>query len=63
MNRFPANRLQAGPIHLRATLQEAYDTLERTEAEALYVQRRVRGDQRTIYGVLTRQSIEQAYLR
>lgn len=63
MNRFPANRLQAGPIHLRATLQEAYDTLERTEAEALYVQRRVRADQRTIYGVLTRQAIEQAYLR
>lgn len=63
MNRFPANRLQAGPIHLRATLQEAYDTLERTEAEALYVQRRVRGDQRTIYGVLTREAIEQAYLR
>ena len=63
LTRFPAQRLQAGPIHLRATLQEAYDTLERTEAEALYVQRRVRHDERTIYGVLTRDAIEQAYMR
>lgn len=63
LTRFPAQRLQAGPIHLRATLQEAYDTLERTEAEALYVQRRVRHDERTIYGVLTREAIEQAYMR
>ena len=63
MNRFPANRLQAGPIHLRATLQEAYDNLQRTEAEALYVQRGLRADQRTVHGVLTREAIEQAYLR
>lgn len=64
LHKIPAvNRLQAGPIHLRATMQEAFDTLRRTEAEALYVQRRVRGDERTIYGVLTRDAIERAYLR
>ena len=64
LNKIPAaNRLQAGPIHLRATMQEAFETLRRTEAEALYVQRRVRDDERTIYGVLTRDAIERAYLR
>lgn len=64
LHKIPAvNRLQAGPVHLRATMQEAFDTLRRTEAEALYVQRRVRGDERTIYGVLTRDAIERAYLR
>ena len=64
LNKIPAaNRLQAGPIHLRATMQEAFETLRRTEAQALYVQRRVRDDERTIYGVLTRDAIERAYLR
>ncbi len=61
LGRIPAERLQAAPIHLRASLQEAYDALSETGAEALYAERQTRHDQRVIYGILTRQAVDGAY--
>lgn len=59
--RIPGQRIDAVPIALRASLQEAYDRLEQQELDALYVQRLRAGGTDTIYGVLTRNDIESAY--
>lgn len=57
----PGQRLEAAPIPLRASLQEAYDLLDQKEVEALYVQRRGGAKESPIYGVLTQSAIESAY--
>lgn len=59
--RIPGQRIDAVPIALRASLQEAYDRLEQQELDALYVQRLRAGGADTVYGVLTRNDIESAY--
>ena len=59
--KIPAQRLQVAPIHLQATLQEAQETLEKSAAEALYVERMTAPGIRRIYGVLTRDTIASAY--
>jgi len=57
----PARRLQLAPIHLQATLQEALEAMERSGAEAMYVERMIAPGIKRIYGVLTRDQIESAY--
>lgn len=59
--KIPADRRQCAPVHLRASLQEAWETLENSDVEALYVERQTRHDQRATYGILTRKAIEKAY--
>jgi H+/Cl- antiporter ClcA len=57
----PGRRLQLAPVHLQATLQEALEQLERTGAEALYVERMTAPGIKPIFGVLTREQVESAY--
>lgn len=57
----PARRLEARPVHLHDTLQEAREALERTHADALYVRRMTAPGFWRVYGVLTREQIESAY--
>jgi hypothetical protein len=57
----PAKRYQLSSISLLANLQEALEQLEKTGAEALYVERLERNHSRTIQGILTRKQIESAY--
>lgn len=57
----PARRRDLAPIHLRATLQEALETLEHSGAEVLYVQRTTAPLIQRIYGVLTREAVEENY--
>ena len=57
----PGQRADAYPIHVRASLQEAFDQIERNEADALIVER-TGGSNRTItYGVLTRETVYGSY--
>ncbi|MDX1454370.1 MAG: chloride channel protein [Gammaproteobacteria bacterium] len=57
--KLPGRRIECLPVTLQANLQEALDLVTRQEAEGVYVQRR--GGR--LFGVLTRESIEQAYSR
>lgn len=59
--KIPGVRMETVPIAFEATLQEARDLLLRREAQGVYVVRLHLG--RRIYGVLTRESIENAYAR
>lgn len=61
LTKIPGDRRQCVSIDLRASLQEAWDSLEKTGSEALFVERPTRHGQRTTYGVLTRRGIERAY--
>jgi len=57
----PGKRLQVAPIHLRDTLQEALQAIQRGDGEALYVQRMTAPGFYRIYGILTPERIESAY--
>jgi CIC family chloride channel protein len=57
----PAERSQVAAIAISATLQQAWEQLQATEAEALYVQRITAPGIERIYGVLTLNRIESAY--
>ncbi len=59
--KIPGRRLEVAPIHLRDTLQEALETLEKSAAEALYVRRMTAPGIWRTYGILTREQIESAY--
>ncbi|MEJ2308554.1 MAG: chloride channel protein [Gammaproteobacteria bacterium] len=59
----PGRRYDIAPIHLQATLQEALDTLNNSSADALYVQRQTVPGIHRVYGILTRDMIESAYIR
>jgi len=59
--KIPAHRLQVAPAHLRETLQEAWETLQNSPAEALYVRRMTAPGFYKIYGILTQEGIESAY--
>lgn len=61
LGRIPGQRLEAEPIALRASLQEAYDLLDQRKVDALYVRRRRDKQADLVYGVLTRDAIESAY--
>ena len=57
----PATRYEVIAIDLNATLQEARETLDNHQAEALYVHRMNAPAIYKVYGVLTREQIEAAY--
>ncbi len=57
----PGQRREAVPIHIRASLQEAYDQLAKQETEALYVERRGIAGQNVTHGIITNEIIEGAY--
>lgn len=57
----PARRRDLAPIHLQATLQEALDALQTSRTDALYVQRTTAPFIQRIYGVLTREAMEENY--
>lgn len=59
--KIPGLRMETVPIAFEATLQEARDTILRREAQGVYIVR-AHFDQ-PIHGVLTRESIENAYAR
>lgn len=51
---------QIAPINFQATLHEARDILNSTASQALYIQRQNAPNGRRIFGVLTREALEQA---
>ena len=57
----PAKRLQLAPIRQQATLQQAHTVLNESDAEALYVLRSYGIQRDQIYGIVTRQDIEEGY--
>ena len=61
LSELPAQRLQAGEIHMQASLQEAHQVMHETGAKALYVARMTAPGIKRVYGILTPQRIEQAY--
>jgi CIC family chloride channel protein len=58
----PARRLQVAAVPFQATLQEGWELLASTQAEALYVVRDTLTRRPTIFGILSRQDIESNYL-
>ena len=57
----PAARRQTTVIDMRATLQEALDTLHKTKTEALVVTDEASPSSHTIFGIVTREDIEEHY--
>lgn len=57
----PARRRDLAPIHLQATLQEALEALQDSQADVLYVQRTTASFTQHVYGVLTREAVEENY--
>ena len=57
----PGRRLEILSVHIRATLLEAREILDRSSLQALYVQRQTAPGIHHIYGILTREMIESAY--
>ena len=57
----PSQRQQLAPVHLRATLQEAKEIMEKSQAESLYVRRPVAPLVDRIYGIIDREAIEKGY--
>ncbi|WP_373297375.1 chloride channel protein [Salinicola rhizosphaerae] len=59
----PGQRLDLAPVHLEATLSEAYDTLTESGVDALYVEHTTAPMIRRISGIITREAIENYYRR
>ena len=57
----PANRRDVAPVQYQATLEEALDQFDATNAEALYVQRHVAPMIQRVYGVVLKADIESYY--
>ncbi len=57
----PAQRYDAAPIHIQATLQEAVAILDGSKSNMLYVVRIKRTEIETVYGVLTSETINTHY--
>ncbi|SHK01620.1 chloride channel protein, CIC family [Marinobacter antarcticus] len=57
----PANRREIAPVQYQATLEEALNEFETTNAEALYVQRHVAPMILRVYGVVLKSDIESYY--
>jgi hypothetical protein len=57
----PGNRCEAASVHLRATLQEAVQELGRNQVDAVYVERLSAPGIKRVYGILTREGIENTY--
>lgn len=59
--KIPGKRTDAYAIDIRASLQEAFDMINRNETDALVVKRSRHGGRSTTYGVLTREAIDSSY--
>ncbi len=57
----PSKRIQLAPVSIRATLQQALKILDESEAEALYVIKPLSTTADKIFGIVTRQSVEEEY--
>jgi len=57
----PSKRRQLVPISSQATLQQALKILEESDAEALYVIKPLGSSADKIFGIVTRQMVEEAY--
>ena len=57
----PSKRRQLAPVIQQSTLQQALKILDESEAEALYVIRPLGTSADQIFGIVTRQDIEEAY--
>lgn len=57
----PSKRLQMVAVRQQATLQQAYNILNETDAEALYVTRPFSTGEQKLYGIVTRGYIENSY--
>lgn len=57
----PANRRDVAPVQYQATLEEALNEFDTTNAEALYVQRHVAPMIQRVYGVVLKSDIESYY--
>jgi hypothetical protein len=57
----PGMRLDMAPIHLQATLSEAFSRLNDQAVDALYVEHGNRPKQKRISGIITRGAIERYY--
>ncbi|MFL1466471.1 chloride channel protein [Marinobacter sp. DUT-3] len=57
----PANRRDVAPVQYQATLEEALDVFDSTNAEALYVQRHVAPMIQRVYGIVLKSDIESYY--
>ena len=57
----PGVRLELAPIHLQATLSEAFERLNDQAVDALYVEHGNRPKQKRISGIITRGAIERYY--
>jgi CIC family chloride channel protein len=57
----PANRRDIAPVQYQATLEEALEQFESSDAEALYVQRPIAPMIQHIYGIVLRSDIESYY--
>lgn len=57
----PSKRQQLAPVHQQSTLQQALTILNDSDAEALYVIRPLGTAADRIYGIVTRQDIEEGY--
>ncbi|MGM0767741.1 MAG: chloride channel protein [Pseudomonadota bacterium] len=57
----PANRRDIAPVQYQATLEEALDEFDKTNVEALYVQRHVAPMIQRVYGIVLKSDIESYY--
>ncbi|MCU7916121.1 MAG: hypothetical protein KZQ65_09535 [Candidatus Thiodiazotropha sp. (ex Gloverina cf. vestifex)] len=61
LQEIPATRYELAPLRMQATLQEALEKLEKSSAEALYIEWFDQQHYWRIQGILTRSQIESAY--
>lgn len=59
--KIPAQRRQLAPIHMQASLQEARQILDQSNAEALYVRRQIAPVNYRTFGILLRRDVESNY--
>ena len=57
----PSKRRQLAKVNLESTLQHAQQIINDTEAEALYVTRKLGQSADRIYGIITQEDIEKHY--
>lgn len=57
----PANRRDIGPIAYQSTLEEALNAFDKSQVEALYVERQIAPTIKRIYGILLKSDIENYY--
>ena len=57
----PADRQDLASVYLQANLEEALDTMERENVEAVYIFRTTTATSDKIYGILTKEKIESHY--